>query len=101
MATSTRFRSPNATKRLRAHWRNCVPMLPHSRRPCRHHGSRRGTPANGLQFDVREALYALLGADLTQIHRLGPHVAVKLISECGTDMTKWPSAKHFTSWLWG
>ena len=49
----------------------------------------------------REALYALLGADLTQIHRLGPHVAVKLISECGTDMTKWPSAKHFTSWLWG
>ena len=54
---------------------------------------------NELQFDVREALYALLGVDLTQIHGLGPYVAVKLISECGIDMTKWPSAKHFTSWL--
>ena len=39
------------------------------------------------------------GVDLTQIHGLGPYVSVKLISECGTDMTKWPSAKHFTSWL--
>ena len=33
------------------------------------------------------------------VNSLGPYVAVKLISECGTDMTKWPSAKHFTSWL--
>ena len=45
------------------------------------------------------ALFALLGVDLTQIHGLGPYVALKLVSECGTDMTKWPSAKHFTSWL--
>ena len=60
---------------------------------------KKGHSANGLQFDVREALYALLGIDLTQIHGLGPYVAVKLISECGTDMTKWPSAKHFISWL--
>ena len=60
---------------------------------------KKGHSANGLQFDVREALYALLGVDLTQIHGLGPYVAVKLISECGTDMAKWPSAKHFTSWL--
>ena len=48
---------------------------------------------------IREALFALLGVDLTQIHGLGPYVALKLVSECGTDMTKWPSAKHFTSWL--
>ena len=60
---------------------------------------KKGHSVNGLQFDVREALYALLGVDLTQIHGLGPYVAVKLVSECGTDMTKWPSAKHFTSWL--
>ena len=41
----------------------------------------------------------MLGVDLTQIHGLGPYVALKLVSECGTDMTKWPSSKHFTSWL--
>ena len=50
-------------------------------------------------FDVRQALHAVLGLDPTQIHGIGPYVAVKLISECGTNMTKWSSAKHFTSWL--
>ena len=54
---------------------------------------------NGLNFDVRAALYALLGVDLTQIHGVGPYLALKIVSECGTDMSRWPSAKHFTSWL--
>jgi transposase len=54
---------------------------------------------NQLQFDVRTSLYHLVGADLTQIHGLGPYLALRMISECGTDMTKWPTAKHFTSWL--
>jgi transposase len=54
---------------------------------------------NALQFDVRAALYALTSVDLTQIHGIGPDLALKLISECGTDLSKWPTAKHFTSWL--
>lgn len=54
---------------------------------------------NGLKFDVRAALYAMIGVDLTQIHGIGPYLALKLVSECGTDLSKWPSAKHFTSWL--
>ena len=29
----------------------------------------------------------------------GPYLALKLISECGDDLSAWPSAKHFTSWL--
>ena len=41
----------------------------------------------------------MLGVDLTQIHGLGPYLALKLISECGTDLSAWPSTKHFTSWL--
>jgi hypothetical protein len=40
-----------------------------------------------------------VGVDLTQVHGLGPHAALKLIGECGTDMSKWRTAKHFTSWL--
>ena len=55
--------------------------------------------ANAFAFDVRAALYALVGVDLTQIHGLGPYVALKLVAECGTDMSRWPTAKHFTSWL--
>lgn len=41
----------------------------------------------------------MVGVDLTQIHGLGPHLALKLVSECGTDMSKWSKVKHFTSWL--
>ena len=41
----------------------------------------------------------MVGVDLTQIHGIGPYLAVKMVGECGNDMTKWPSAKHFTSWL--
>ena len=54
---------------------------------------------NALAFNVRQALYDLLGIDLTQIHGCGPYLSLKLISECGTDLSRWPSAKHFTSWL--
>ena len=54
---------------------------------------------NEIRFDVRSALYQLTGTDLTQIHAIGPYVALRLIAECGTDLSRWPTAKHFTSWL--
>jgi transposase len=55
---------------------------------------------NEPRFDVRPALYILLGADLTQIHGFGPYTVLRLVAECGgDDMSKWPSTKHFASWL--
>ena len=51
------------------------------------------------QVNTPTALYGVLGVDLTEIHGLGPSLALKLIGECGTDLRAWPSAKHFTSWL--
>ncbi|MFT4506036.1 IS110 family transposase [Caballeronia sp. 15711] len=50
-------------------------------------------------FDVRTAMYQLAGTDLTQIHGIGPFLALRLIGECGTDLSRWSTAKHFTSWL--
>jgi transposase len=50
-------------------------------------------------FDVRTAIYQLAGTDLTQIHGIGPFLALRLIAECGTDLSRWRTAKHFTSWL--
>lgn len=41
---------------------------------------------NTPSFDVRTALYGVLGVDLTEIHGLGPSLALKLIGECGTDL---------------
>src|SRR5882672_2610585 len=55
--------------------------------------------ANALAFDVRAALFGMLGKDVTTIDGLGPYLSLKLIAECGDDLTSWPSAKHFTSWL--
>ena len=54
---------------------------------------------NAVSFDVRPVLYQLSGVDLTQIHGIGPYLALRLIAECGTDLSRWRSAKHFTSWL--
>jgi hypothetical protein len=55
--------------------------------------------ANALAFDVRAALLALLGKDITAIDGLGAYLSLKLIAECGDDLSSWPSAKHCTSWL--
>jgi transposase len=63
--------------------------------PTARHAAGRNEPT----FDARGALYTLLGADLSQIHGLGPYTVLRLLAECGDDMSKWPTAKHFTSWL--
>ncbi|WP_438032774.1 IS110 family transposase [Sorangium sp. So ce204] len=54
---------------------------------------------NEPRFDVHALLHAMLGVDLTQINGLGPSSALRIVAECGTDMTRWPTVKHFTSWL--
>ena len=59
----------------------------------------KGQQHNAPSFDERAALYGVLGTDLTQIHDLGPSLALKPIAKCGTDLRAWKSAKHFTSWL--
>jgi transposase len=60
---------------------------------------RSGVQKNEPRFDIRTLLHALVGVDLTQIHGLGPYTALRIVAECGTDMTRWPTSKHFTSWL--
>ncbi len=39
------------------------------------------------------------GRDATQIPGLSAYLVLQLISEVGTDMSRWPTEKHFTSWL--
>jgi transposase len=54
---------------------------------------------NAVSFDTRPMLYQLTGVDVTQVQGIGPYLALSLIGECGTDLSRWPTAKHFTSWL--
>jgi transposase len=67
--------------------------LPAARKP------RRTPVGNEPDFDMRTPLYRLLGTDLSQVEGFGPYTALRLVAEIGTDMSRWPSERHFTSWL--
>ena len=54
---------------------------------------------NEPAFDIRTPLHQLTGADLTQIDGIAPYTALKLLSEIGIDLTRWPTERHFTAWL--
>src|SRR5438128_9461391 len=61
--------------------------------------ARRHKKANEPRFDARTPLYRLSGVDLTAIEGIEEGTALVLLSEIGTDMSRWPSEKHFCSWL--
>ena len=86
---------------IEGHLRTLTAPVPAPSAPLPASRSRRKTPKNNdLSFDVRPPLFHLTGGvDLTQIDGLGPHTVLKLLSEIGTDMTRWRTEKHFTSWL--
>ena len=50
------------------------------------------------EFDLRTETYKLFGVDVTQIPGLEEN-ALPLFSEVGRDMSSWPTAAHFISWL--
>ena len=54
---------------------------------------------NAPRFDLRSHLHRMTGVDLTRIDGVDAFTALKVVGEIGTDMTRWPSAKHFASWL--
>ena len=54
---------------------------------------------NAPEYDLRTYLYQMTGVDLTAIDGLEVLTIQTIISEVGTDMSKWKSVKHFTSWL--
>ena len=65
--------------------------------PQRRHRRRR--EPNEPRFDARARLYCVCGVDLTAIEGIEETTALVLLSEIGTDMSRWPSVKHFCSWL--
>lgn len=59
----------------------------------------RGRKPHDPKFDVREALYRATGVDLTAVEGIDAVHALTPVSELGCDFTRWPTVKHFTSWL--
>ena len=54
---------------------------------------------NEVTFDARQRLHHVTGVDLTAIEGIDERTALVVLSEIGTDMHRWPSEKHFGSWL--
>jgi len=54
---------------------------------------------SGVGFDARSYLYRMTGVDLTQIDSIEANTALTVIGEIGLDMSRWPTEKHFGSWL--
>jgi transposase len=59
----------------------------------------RGRKPHDPRFDVRQALYYATGVDLTAVEGIDEVHALTLVSELGSDFSKWPTVKQFTCWL--
>jgi transposase len=85
---------------IEAHLQTMVAQVPTPATPLPAARVTRQPRQNDPDFEIRSPLHRLTGGvDLTHIDGLGPYTTLKLLSEIGTDMTRWPTEKHFTSWL--
>ena len=71
-----------------------APEVPLSPRPKGRKASR-----NAPAFDLRSHLYRISGIDFTQIDGLDALTVQTILAEVGLDPSRFPSVKHFSSWL--
>ena len=62
-------------------------------------GKKRGRARNAPKFNLREQLFRMCGVDLTRIDGIDVTTVLAVVSEVGTDMARFTTVKHFTSWL--
>jgi transposase len=54
---------------------------------------------NHVQFDAKGPLFQALGVDLTLIEGIDVGTALVILAEIGVDVSRFPTEKHFASWL--
>jgi transposase len=60
---------------------------------------RRGRKSNDVRFDATGPLFRALGVDLTEIEGIDVGTALVILAEIGVDVSRFPTEKHFASWL--
>lgn len=60
---------------------------------------KRGRKSNDLRFDAVGPLFHALGVDLTLIEGIHVGTAMVILAEIGVDVSRFPTEKHFASWL--
>jgi len=58
-----------------------------------------GRKPNDLSFDACGPLFGALGLDLTEIDGIDVGTALVILAEIGIDVSRFPTEKHFASWL--
>lgn len=58
-----------------------------------------GRKPNDLSFDAGEPLFRALGVDLTEVEGIDVGTALVILAEIGVDVSRFPTEKHFASWL--
>jgi hypothetical protein len=61
--------------------------------------SRKKKNKNQPTFNIREYLKGILGTDVIAIYGISSTVALEVLGETGTDLSKWASEEKFVSWL--
>ncbi len=87
-------REPQMTPAETCPERSVVLNLPKGRSKSRTHS--KNTPK---EVDVNRHLHRICGVDLTAVHGISASLAQTIVIEVGTDMSKFPNEKHFSSWL--
>ena len=67
--------------------------------PCPRHKKPRSGDNVPSNFDLREELFRVSGADLTQIDGINVLTAQTILAEVGWDVSYWPTEGQFVSWL--
>jgi transposase len=62
-------------------------------------GKKRSRRKNQLHFDARTLLHQMAGIDLSAIDGFDNATVLTILSETGTDMSHWSSAKQWAAWL--
>lgn len=68
-----------------------LPIFPKSRR--------KASDKHSTIFNAKKYLKEIMGVDVTEIFGIGEISALTIMSEVGTDMSRWKNEHYFTSWL--
>jgi transposase len=58
-----------------------------------------GRKSNDVRFEATGPLFQALGVDLTLIEGIEVRTALVILAEIGVDVSRFPTEKHFASWL--
>jgi transposase len=67
---------------------------PHTVKP-----RKRGRKSNHVRFEATGPLFRAFGVDLTLIEGIDVATALVILAEIGVDVSRFPTEKHFASWL--